>query len=71
MSAPSVRRVDQLSGHKAPDVFFASLREADDTLAELDALRESAVRVDELEAENKQLRAELAAAKKQLEWGQS
>ncbi len=71
MSAPSVRRVGQLSGHKAPDVFFASLREADDNLAELDALRESAVRVDELLAENADLRRQLAELREQQEWGQS
>ena len=68
MSAPSVRRVDQLSGQKAPDVFFASLREADDTLAELDALRENAVRVDELLAENAELKRQLGEARKALGW---
>lgn len=66
-----MRRVDQLSGQKAPDVFFASLREADDNLAELDALRESAVRVDELIAENAELRRQLAELREQQEWGQS
>ena len=66
-----MRRVDQLSGQKAPDVFFASLREADDTLAELDALRENAVRVNELLAENADLRRQLAELREQQEWGQS
>lgn len=66
MSAPSVRRVDQLSGQKAPDVFFAALDEASDTIAELDALREKAVRVDELEAENAYLKGANAELNRQL-----
>lgn len=71
MTAPSVRRVDQLTGAKAPDVFWASLREADEAAAELDALREKAVRVDELEAENAELKRQLAELREQQKWGQS
>lgn len=36
MSAPPTRRVDMLTGRKAPDVFFKALSEADDFIRQLD-----------------------------------
>jgi cell shape-determining protein MreC len=62
MSAPLARIVDQYSGRKATQ-FFRALSEADELCAELDGLRELQCRVQELEAENAELKTQLAAAR--------
>lgn len=60
-AAPHQRRVDMLTGAKAPDAFFNALSEATEFCRELDDLRAKQCRIDELEAENRELRARVAA----------
>lgn len=61
-SAPRARLVDALSGEKAPDRFFKALSEADNFVREIDSLRELQCRIAELEAENRELKQQLAAS---------
>lgn len=66
MSAPHTRRVNALTGEVADSGFFKALSEADEFVREIDTVRELQTRVDELTAENRDLRAELAEANRKL-----
>jgi len=60
--APRFNSVNALKGVVAerPSKFLAALSEADNICRELDELRELQTRVQELEAENAELRSQLA-----------
>lgn len=65
--APAARRVDMLSGDVAPTKYFQALSEADQFVREVDTLRESQTRNQELEAENADLRRQLGQRNETIE----
>lgn len=72
MSAPLVRRVDMLTGAKAPDKFFQALSEADESISlclDADRLRdenrELSLRVAELELALHTVKAERDSARQE------
>ena len=67
MTAPRARTVDQFSGRRAPTKFFAALSEADAFCRELDEFDELRTRVQELGAENRELKDENLELRMQLE----
>lgn len=64
-SAPLIRSVDALTGQRPPGKFFEAMSEADNLCRELDGVKELRCRVDELVAENRELRLQLGRARAQ------